>query len=173
MKKIIIRKETPQDIDRIREINEVAFNQPNEGRVVDRIRESNSESLSLVAVLDEKIVGHIFFSPVEIETRSGIIKGMGLAPMAFAPNCQNQGIGSELVNEGLKIIREGNHPFVIVLGHPDYYPRFGFNKASIYGLTCQWEGVPDEVFMAIILDEEKMGGVSGEVRYRDEFNDAM
>jgi len=116
MKIIIIREETPLDVEGIREINEAAFNQPNEGRIADRIRESCSESLSLVAVLDGKIIGHIFFSPVEIETKSGIIKGMRLAPMAVAPNCQNQGIGSKLVNEGLKIIREGKYPFVIVWG---------------------------------------------------------
>lgn len=140
---------------------------------MDRIRVSCGEILSLVAVLDGKIVGHIFFSPVEVEARSGMIKGMGLAPMAVDPSCQDQGIGSELVKEGLKIIRERKYPFVIVLGHLDYYPRFGFKPASHYRLKCQWEGVPDEAFMAIILDEEKMMGVAGVARYRDEFNEAM
>jgi putative acetyltransferase len=134
---ITIREETPGDIDRIREINDAAFNQPKEGRIVDRIRESCSETLSLVAVKDEKIVGHIFFSPVEVETQAGIIKGMGLAPMAVAPDHQKQGIGSQLAGEGLRIIRERGYPFVIVLGHADYYPRFGFKPASLFSLTCQ------------------------------------
>ncbi len=87
---IIIREETSQDIERIREINDSAFNQPNEGRIVDKIRESCTETLSMVAVLDEKVVGHIFFSPVEIETLSGKIKGMGLAPMAVAPTTKTR-----------------------------------------------------------------------------------
>lgn len=156
---IIIREETPKDIERIREINAAAFNQPNEGQIVDRIRESCGETVSLVAVLDGKIVGHIFFSPVEIETPAGIIKGMGLAPMAVDLDYQNQGIGSRLVNEGLKIIRERKYPLVIVLRHPDFYSRFGFKKASLYRLKCQWDGVLDEVFMSIIFDVEKMGSV--------------
>ncbi|MDP2966274.1 MAG: N-acetyltransferase [Pelolinea sp.] len=170
---VIIREETPQDIDRIREINDAAFSQPNEGRIVDQIRKSCSETLSLVGVLDGKIIGHILFSPVEIETQTGIIKGMGLAPMAVAPDQQNQGIGIQLVVEGLKIIKKRGYPFVIVLGHPNYYPRFGFKPVSLYGLKCQWEGVPAMAFMAIIFDEEKMIGVTGVTRYRDEFNDAM
>lgn len=170
---ILLREEKPQDIGRIREINDAAFSQPNEGQIVDRIRESCLDTLSLVAVMDGKIVGHIFFSPVEIESKSGIIKGMGLAPMAVMPDYQNQGIGSMLVNEGLSQLKEWGYPFVIVLGHPEYYPRFGFKPALLYGLKCQWEGVPDEAFMAVILNEEKMNGVAGVVRYRDEFNEVM
>ena len=98
---------------------------------------------------------------------------MGLAPMAVMPDYQNQGIGSMLVNEGLSQLKEWGYPFVIVLGHPEYYPRFGFKPALLYGLKCQWEGVPDEAFMAVILNEEKMNGVAGVVRYRDEFNEVM
>jgi putative acetyltransferase len=168
-----IREETPEDIDQIRGINDAAFGQPNEGCIVDQIRESCSEILSLVAVLDGKIAGHIFFSPIEIESKAGNIKGMGLAPMAVAPDLQNQGIGTQLVVEGLIIMKERGYPLVIVLGHPQYYPRFGFKPASLYNLKCQWEGVPDEVFMAIIFDEEIMKGVSGVARYLDVFNDAM
>lgn len=134
---VIIREETPQDFERIREINDAAFNQPNERRIVDKIRASRSETLSLVAVMDGKVVGHIFFSPVDIESQSGVITGMGLAPMAVTPDHQNQGIGTQLVSEGLRIIKERGYPFVIVLGPPEYYPRFGFKPASLYGLKCQ------------------------------------
>jgi putative acetyltransferase len=172
-KMMIIREEIPEDTDRIREINDAAFGQPNEGRIVDRIRESCSETLSLVAVLDGKIAGHIFFSPIEIQSKSGNMKGMGLAPLAVAPDLQNQGIGTQLVIEGLRIMKERGYPLVIVLGHPQYYPRFGFKPASLYDLKCQWEGVPDEVFMTIIFNEEEMKGVSGFARYHDAFNDAM
>ena len=98
---------------------------------------------------------------------------MGLAPMAVMPDLQNQGIGTKLVSEGLKIIKERGYPLVIILGHPNYYPRLGFKPALLYGLKCQWEGVPDEAFMAIIFDQEKMKGVKGVAKYRDGFNDAM
>ena len=98
---------------------------------------------------------------------------MGLAPMAVAPEHQRQGVGSALVERGLALLRERGCPFVIVLGHPTYYPRFGFVPASRSGLTCQWDGIPDDVFMAQILDAERMHGVAGAARYRDEFDDAM
>ncbi|MCJ7518683.1 MAG: N-acetyltransferase [Anaerolineaceae bacterium] len=170
---ILIREEKPQDIGRIREINDAAFSQPNEGQIVDWIRESCLDTLSLVAVMNGKIVGHIFFSPVEIESQSWIVKGMGLAPMAVTPDYQNQGIGSQLVCEGLSKVKKKGYPFVVVLGYPAFYPRFGFQQASGLGLKCQWKDVPDEAFMAIIFNEEKMKGVAGVARYRDEFDGAM
>ena len=113
------------------------------------------------------------FSPVEIETQKGVIEGMGLAPMAVLPEMQNCGIGSKLVKEGLRIIKNTICPFVIVLGHEKYYPRFGFQRASKYGLTSQWEGVPDDAFMAMILNDSIMEEVSGIVRYRDELDEAI
>ena len=93
--------------------------------------------------------------------------------MAVSPELQNQGIGSILVKEGLRIVRNTSCPFVIVLGHEKYYPRFGFQRASKYGLKCQWEGIPDEAFMAMILNDSGMKGVSGIVRYRNELDEAM
>jgi len=126
-----------------------------------------------VAVLDERIVGHIFFSPVTIDNKDKQVVGMGLAPMAVLPEFQKQGIGSLLVREGLRRIRETDCPFIIVLGHVDYYPRFGFERASKYGLKCQWSGVPDEAFMILWLDESMMNHVSGVAKYKDEFSAAM
>ena len=93
--------------------------------------------------------------------------------MAVLPQRQRQGIGSALVGRGLEILRDRCCPFVIVLGHPEYYRRFGFEPASKYGLKCQWEGVPDEAFMVLIFDKEAVAGVSGVARYRDEFDEAM
>ncbi len=165
-----IRLEQPKDLDEIRSLNNKAFGQPEEGRIVEKLRKSCIGILSLVAISNNKIVGHIMFSPVTIETQEGGIEGMGLAPMAVLPELQNQGIGSNLVKEGLRIIRNTSCPFVIVLGHEKYYPRFGFQRASKYGLKSQWEGIPDEAFMAIIFDDSVMKGVSGIVRYRDEFD---
>jgi putative acetyltransferase len=170
---IEIRKEAPADHDWVRMLNDAAFGQPEEGRIVDLLRHSCPETLSLVAELDGQIVGHLFFSPATIGRRNGEIKGMGLAPMAVLPGFQNQGIGSTLVEEGIRRVRDMGYPFIIVLGHERYYPRFGFERASIHQLRCQWEGVPDEAFMVMILDGAVMKEVSGVVKYRDEFDQAM
>jgi putative acetyltransferase len=89
------------------------------------------------------------------------------------PDRQRQGIGSMLVKAGIDELCERNCPFIIVLGHPEYYPRFGFVPAARHGLSCQWDGIPDEAFMVLILDEISMAGVSGVARYRDEFAEAM
>ena len=166
-----VRFERPKNIDEIRLLNYKAFGQPEEGLIVDKLRNSCNGILSLVAISNNKIVGHIMFSPVTIETHEGVIEGTGLAPMAVLPELQNQGIGSKLVKEGLRIIKNTTCPFVIVLGHEKYYPRFGFQRASKYGLKSQWGEVPDEAFMAMIFDDSLMEGVSGFVRYRNEFDE--
>lgn len=168
-----IRSEKPEDIPHIRSLNELAFNGPAEANVVDKLRQDCSDLLSLVAVEGDEIVGHILFSPSVIENAHGSVVGMGLAPMAVAPHRQRQGIGSVLIAHGIACLRERGCPFVIVLGHPKYYPRFGFKPAKNYGLKCQWQGVPDEAFMVIILDENVMQCVSGIACYREEFNEAM
>jgi len=167
-----IRAERQQDIDAIRQVNNRAFGRPEEGRIVDDLRNSCDGLISLVALLDDKLVGHILFSPATIDGRSGVVTGMGLAPMAVLPEFQRRGIGSRLVAKGLQSIRNTSCPFVIVLGHEKFYPRFGFERASEYGLKCQWDGVPDNAFMAMILDESVMEGVSGVVKYRNEFDAA-
>ena len=170
---IEIRPEEPGDIAAIHAINKNAFGQPTEADLVDLLRVACPDAVSLVAVEDGQVVGHIFFSPVTITAETGATQGMGLAPMAVVPERQRHGIGSRLVEAGLQILREQFCPFVIVLGHPEYYPRFGFVPASQHGLTCQWEGVPDDVFMVLICDETSMAGVSGVARYRTEFDKAM
>ncbi len=170
---IEMRKEKKNDYDEVRIVNDQAFSQPDEGRIVDKLRESCRDILSLVAVSDNKIIGHIFFSPVTIDIPTGFIKGMGLAPMSVLPEFQNKGVGSMLVNEGLRILKNMSCAFVVVLGHEKYYPRFGFERASKFRLKCQWEGVPDDVFMVMIIDESVMKGVSGIAKYRNEFDEAI
>jgi putative acetyltransferase len=118
-------------------------------------------------------VGHILFSPVTLEGPKSTLKGMGLAPMAVLPEYQGRGIGSRLVREGLRRLKRASIPFVIVLGHPGYYPRFGFSPASRYGIHCQWPDVPDPAFMILVFDEPALIGVSGVARYRDEFDRGM
>ncbi len=168
---ITIRAEHPEDVAAIRELTTLAFDGLTEAAIIDAIRISCPGRVSLVATENGEIVGHILFSPVTIN--GSPIVGMGLAPMAVLPERQGLGIGTDLVRQGLARLREEGCPFVIVLGHPDYYPRFGFVPASMYGLSSPWEGVPDEAFMVIIFNEQVMNGIHGVVRYRDEFDMAM
>lgn len=172
---IIIREERQEDAEPIRRVNDEAFRQPIEADVVDRIRENCRDLLSLVAVRNGEVVGHILFSPASIEEEGGPQKvtGMGLAPMAVLPRCQGQGIGSLLLHNGIKMLRERGCPFIIVLGYPEYYPRFGFERASRYGIHSQWPEVPDEAFMILILNKTAMVGATGVASYRQEFDEAV
>jgi putative acetyltransferase len=167
---ITIRPERPEDASQVRQVNELAFGQPTEANLVERLRQACTDSLSLVAE-EDAVVGHILFTPVVVEGAGRRVLGMGLAPMAVLPDRQRQGIGSQLVRRGLDILRERGCPFVVVVGHPEYYPRFGFEPASLHGLACQWEGVPDAASMVLFLDANALEGVSGVARYRDEFNE--
>jgi len=167
---ITIRAERPEDASRVRHVNELAFGRPAEADLVERLRRACADSLSLVAE-DDAVVGHILFTPVVVESARQRILGMGLAPVAVHPGRQRQGIGSQLVRRGLNMLRERGCPFVVVVGHPEYYPRFGFEPASTCGLASQWEGVRDAAFMVLVLDVRAMAGVSGVAMYREEFNE--
>lgn len=169
---IEVREELPGDAEAIREVNTRAFDTSCEADIVDRLRRGCEDLLSLVALEGERIVGHILFSPAVIEVGAGEVVGMGLAPIAVLPEHQGQGIGAELVRTGMARLEELGCPFVIVLGHPGYYPRFGFEPASRHGIRCEWE-VPDEVFLVSVLDEGAMEGVSGLARYRPELMEEM
>jgi putative acetyltransferase len=106
------------------------------------------------------------YSPLSTD---GKLEGAALGPMAVLPECQRQGIGSKLVEAGNRKLKDAGRPFIIVVGHADYYPRFGFRPASEHGIKCEWE-VPDDVFMLLVLDQAKMEGVSGLAGYRHEFS---
>jgi putative acetyltransferase len=167
---VTIRAEQPADAAAVRRVNERAFGQPAEADLVDRLRQSCADAVSLVAD-DDGVVGHILFTPVVVDSGVRRTRGMGLAPMAVLPERQRQGIGSRLVREGLDILRKRGCPFVVVVGHPEYYPRFGFVPASTHGLASQWDSVPDAAFMVLLLDTDAMSLVKGVARYRDEFTD--
>jgi putative acetyltransferase len=167
-----IRSEQPQDVLQIREINRRAFGQEQEASIVDKLRENCNDILSLVALVEDEVVGHILFSPAVIEGDNGNIVGSGLAPLAVLPEYQKQGIGSELVKTGIARIKDNGCPYIIVLGHPEYYTRFGFQPASRFGISSEWD-VPDEAFMILILDEKTMDGISGVAKYRQEWAEAM
>jgi len=166
---MIIKLEQPGNINDIHDVNEKAFGQSQEANIIDNIRKNCDDVLSLVAIEKDKIVGHILFSPVIIEGEHGVVKGMGLAPIAVLPEFQRQGVGSQLVNMGIGQLRERKCPFIIVLGHPEYYPRFGFESAARFGIKSQWEGIPDNVFMILWLDTSMMHQIRGIAKYRSEF----
>ena len=167
---IRIRSELPEDVEAIYSLNQEAFERTTEANLVNNLRMSNAMTLSLVAIKNNKIVGHIAFSPVTIESDQTTVNAVGLAPLAVSPELQRSGIGSQLVEEGLNRIRTAGHDLVIVIGHPEYYPRFGFVPAKKYGI--RWEhDVPEEAFMIKELREGALKGVRGTVKYRPEFNE--
>ena len=162
---IKIRKELPADIAAVRDLNRRAFEQDQEANIVDALRSNGAARLSLVATLSDRVVGHIVYSPLAL----GQVVGAGLGPLAVLPEYQRQGIGGKLVEAGNRQLKEGGCPFIVVVGHAEYYPRFGFKPARAQGITCEWE-VPDDVFMVLVLDPERMRGVSGLAKYRPEFS---
>ena len=165
MTMVEIRNERPGDAEAVREVHRQAFNQQQEGRIVDALREHGGDLLSLVGVVNGVVVAHIMFSPLSV----GPAIGAGLGPMAVLPQYQRQGIGTELVQQGLARLRESHCPFVVVIGHPDFYPRFGFEQAAGYGLTCEWD-VPAEAFMVAVLKPAVTSELAGLAKYRSEFS---
>ena len=170
---ISVRLEEARDHDHVHAINLAAFEGGPEADLVDTLRSSCPDHLSLVAEEEGRVVGHILFTPVTVESSGGEFEGMGLAPMAVTPERHRSGIGSLLVRRGLEVLRDQSCPFVVVLGHPEYYPRFGFERASAFGLRSQWDGVPDEAFMVLVVDHGTLPDGGGVARYRDEFDAAM
>jgi putative acetyltransferase len=167
---IQIREQRPEDRDAIREVNLRAFGRPEEGQLVEELRNNGAILASLVAVQEGQVVGHILYSPVRLHSGGEILVGAGLGPMSVLPEFQGQGIGGKLIEAGNKKLAGEGYPFIVVLGHPGYYPRFGFQPAHTHGVHCQWE-VPQEVFMILVLDPEKMQGFSGLAKYRGEFDE--
>jgi putative acetyltransferase len=162
---VVIREERRGDIPAIRDVNRRAFPQEQEANLVDALRSNHAVRLSLVATLADRVVGHIMYSPAQIDQ----LTGAGLGPMAVLPELQRHRIGSMLVEAGNRQLNESGCPFIIVLGHAEYYPRFGFVSARPLGITCDWD-VPDEVFMVLVLDRARMHGVAGRAQYRPEFS---
>jgi putative acetyltransferase len=162
---IEVREEEPGDETAIRDLNQRAFEQNQEADIVDALRSNGGTLLSLVATLNGQVAGHITYSPATI----GRLRGAALGPMAVLPELQCQGIGSQLVEEGNRRVKERGSPFVIVVGHADFYPRFGFRPARERGIACEWD-LPPDVFMVLVLDDDQMKGLSGVAKYRKEFS---
>ena len=171
---VTVRRERTKDYEAIHELNKLAFGGEEEALLVQRLRKSPNfiPELSLVAVKSGRVVGHILFSSIIIESQSGALPALSLAPMAVLPEFQNQGIGSELVRHGLRESKRLGHNIVIVVGHPGYYPRFGFVQARAKGLEVPFK-VPDEAFMVLELIPGALDGIKGALIYPPEFNDLI
>ena len=163
-----IRMEKAADIPRIHAVNLAAFESAAEATFVDALRVQAVDVVSLVAADDGTIVGHIMFSPVRL-TGADDLRAMALAPMAVMPERQRAGIGSALARDGLAECRRRGAEAVFVVGHPAYYPRFGFTLASSFGIACEFE-VPDEAFMALELAAGALRGKGGTVFYHQAFH---
>jgi len=163
---VIVRRENSEEHGQIRLVNEAAFGRPDEADLVDSLRNEGVVLVSLVAELDTRVVGHILFSRMSIETASDRVSAAALAPMAVLPEQQHRGIGGKLIQHGLDLLRGQGEQVVIVLGHPDYYPRFGFSTDKARSLASPF---PPGAFMALELRPGALDGVCGKVRYPEAF----
>ncbi|MBU8914053.1 MAG: N-acetyltransferase [Spirochaetales bacterium] len=160
---MLIRAEEESDQAAVYAVNASAFETPAEAQLVDALREQAQPVVSLVAEDNGKVVGHIMFSPVSLSGHPDL-RVMGLGPLAVAPEHQRNGVGSALVGAGLDQCRHLGLAAIIVLGHPGYYPRFGFSPSSRFGIDSQYQ-VPEEVFMAMELQPGALSGKHGTIKY--------
>lgn len=162
-----LRLERPEDASAVRAVVEATFGRPNEADLVDRLRPSSDriDPLWMVAELDNRVVGHIAYSRVTVQPSGEA--GIALAPVSVLPTHQGRGIGTRLIERSLAAARELGEPFVILLGHSDYYPRFGFTPAGHHGIEAPWE-VPPETWMMLVLDHLR-APAPGIVRYSPAF----
>lgn len=172
---ILIRDETTLDHDKILRVTIEAFadsefGHNGEAELIDALRGNADRYLSLVACSGDNVIGHILFTPVVIRTPPNEILGMGLGPMSVAPSFQNSCIGSSLVTEGLQRLFEQGCRIVVVLGHPEYYSRFGFLRASQFGITHGFQDLPQDLFFIHFGSQDPIFDlIGGAAYYRDEF----
>lgn len=166
-----IRQENKDDINAVFEVNTLAFKQNNEANLVDLLRQSNTfiPELSIVATLDNKIIGHILFTKIKIvNDDKNETESLALAPMAVIPAFQQKGIGGQLIKSGLEKAKELGYKSVIVLGHEHYYPKFGFEPTIKWNIKSPYD-VPTTVFMALELVTNGLKNTNGIVKYPKEF----
>ena len=165
---IKFRQEEPDDQLAIRHVNEQGFDTSEEADLVDALREANAIVLSMVALDNDCIIAHVLFTEVVVTQADSQFTALGLGPMAVLPSHQRKGIGTQLLQIALDKYRHLDYDFVVVLGYPEFYSRFGFSTAKPHGIRCEFDA-PDEAFMVLELRENALAGRSGIVHYRDEF----
>ena len=164
---MIVRVERAEDLADVHEVNRLAFGRAAEADLVDRLRERGKVLLSVVAVVDGTLVGHALFTPGAIEGDNGRFACAALGPVAVLPDVQKQGVGTAVIAEGLLRLRASGRERAFVLGHPGYYPRFGFAVASRYGIGNPFGA--DDAFMVLALRPGGLDGVTGTAVYQPEF----
>lgn len=172
----MIRPARPADHDAIGALNDLAFQgSPLERAATDAVRAAcPDEVIELVADVDGRLVGHIILHPGIIErTAGGVLQGFGLGPVSVTPGLQRGGIGGRLLASALDEARKRGAPFIFLIGHPEYYPRFGFERASAFGLASPYPDAPDEAWMVCPLDREALKDAAGEARYHPAFDAAV
>jgi len=166
-----IRKEKDSDIEGIWKVNAEAFETEAEANLINALRDSGISYISLVSEEGEEIVGHILFTPVELIGDNSGLKLMGLAPMAVMTRLQKKGIGSQLVKAGLESCLAQGYDAVVVLGHPEYYPKFSFVPSVKFGIKSEYE-VHDEAFMVLELTKGSLKGHQRIIKYHSAFGSA-
>jgi len=175
---MIIRKEEIKDYSLVEELTKKSFEKAGLSEVItehillQKLRNSKGfiPELSLVAEENDEIVGHIILTKIVIKTENKETETLCLAPMSVKPEVQKMGIGSKLIQESLAIAKNMGFGSVIVLGHKEYYPKFGFIEAKNYGLSCEFD-VPDEYFFALELKSGSLKNIKGIVCYPDVFKE--
>jgi putative acetyltransferase len=166
---VTIRPETASDAEAVFRVELEAFGEEMEPRLVEALRAAGRVLLSLVAEEDGRIVGHVLFTAMSIESDEASFPAVCLGPLAVLPEYQRRGIGGRLLEEGLRQLRQAGHSAVFLLGHPSYYPRFGFRPAREFGVSYQDSR---DAFQAIELRPGALAGVSGRAVFAPEFEAA-
>ncbi|MBC1489479.1 N-acetyltransferase [Listeria sp. FSL L7-1485] len=168
---MMIRTEQPKDYQAIRQLNEQAFKGTVEADLIEHIRESEfyQPGLSLVAEAEDgQLIGYIMFSEISLETENKNRFILALAPLAVLPEFQGARIGSKLMEEGIRLSREKAYPAIAVLGHADYYPRFGFKTSEAFGIPSPFD-VPAEYYMLLELYNGSLENLQGAIQYPEAF----
>jgi len=167
---IEIRDELPDDDAAVRAVHVLAFGGEAEAHLVELLRNGKQAPIALVATTGGQVIGHLMFSPITVADAFEDFRGIALAPVAILPEFQNQGIGSKLIRNGLEACRRAGYDAVVVLGHTTYYPRFGFSRATDYGLTNEYDA--QEAFMVMELRPGTLERIGGLVKYMPAFRES-